>query len=128
MEKKTSKSLDTDFSIVISFRLFDESFACTYALSNKDVKSFKLFSGSYNSTFTDDEIEQFAIKVLDDLYKKSKSCRVDDTSPSARPWTYLLLKRHRPIIPFALLETEVHRWAVEEVDAGGLGGEVDLQA
>ena len=68
-EKMTSRSMDTDFFLVISFDLFEENFACTYALSVKDVKSFKLFSGRYNSTFSEDEIEQFAVRILDNLYK-----------------------------------------------------------
>ena len=46
------------------------NFTLHYNISGKTAE---LVSGSYNRTFTDDEIEQFAIEILDNLYKKIES-------------------------------------------------------
>ncbi len=54
----------------ISFKLDPTNFTLSYSINNE---VSKLFNGPYNSTFSEDEIEQFAIEILDNLYKKIES-------------------------------------------------------
>jgi hypothetical protein len=57
---------DSILALIISFDLSDTIVAGTYAVAGREGK---LFSGPYDTAFSDADIEAFAVQILDDLYK-----------------------------------------------------------
>lgn len=69
-EMLRSGRMDSALGLRILIKLDPTSFSLIYFISGDDVE---LFNGPYNSTFSEDEIEQYAIEILDQLFKKLES-------------------------------------------------------
>ncbi len=69
-EMMMTGGVDTVLSLIVLFDLDEKSFTCTYNILGE---TSELINGPYNSTFSEEEIEQFAIEILDNLYKKIES-------------------------------------------------------
>ena len=61
---------DTVLSLIVLFDLDEKSFTCTYNIMDE---TSELINGPYNSSFAEEEIEQFAVEILNNLYKKLES-------------------------------------------------------
>ncbi len=61
---------DTVLSLIVLFDLDEKSFTCTYNILGE---TSELINGPYNSSFAEEEIEQFAVEILNNLYKKLES-------------------------------------------------------
>lgn len=69
-EDMRARKPGTALTLETSFDLDENSFLCAYSISGE---THDLIDGPYNSTFSEDEIEQLAVKILDNLYKKIES-------------------------------------------------------
>lgn len=69
-EMMMTGGVDTVLSLIVLFDLDEKSFTCTYNILGE---TSELINSPYNSVLSEEEIEQFAIEILDNLYKKIES-------------------------------------------------------